>query len=71
MLEYDINFFVHPVLVEKLQAKERREVRYAKRAHENDGFHNYSTRSAHPLNHREQNDRWKPSFLRVEQELKE
>ncbi len=24
-----------------------------------------------PLNHREQNDGWKPSFLRVEQELKE
>ena len=33
------------VLVEKLQTQERREVGYVKRAHENDGFHNYSTRS--------------------------
>ena len=33
------------VLVEKLQTQERREVGYVKRTHENDGFHNYSTRS--------------------------
>jgi len=38
------------VLVEKLQTQERREVGYVKRAHENDGFHNYSTRSAPPSN---------------------
>ena len=33
------------MLVEKLQTQERREVGYVKRTHENDGFHNYSTRS--------------------------
>jgi len=33
------------VLVEKLQTQERREVEYVKRAHENDGFHNYSISS--------------------------
>jgi len=36
------------VLVEKLQTQERREVGYVKRAHENDVFHNYSTRSNLP-----------------------
>jgi len=31
----------------------------------------YKKKTLIPLNHREQNDGWKPSFLRVEQELKE